>query len=51
MCAFFFAPKQWNLATLKPFFRKFGTYAQGDNSREPQGPMHIKQVTERYDAN
>ncbi|MCV4076473.1 GMC family oxidoreductase [Pseudomonas monteilii] len=40
--------KQWNFATLKPYFKKFETYAQGDESRGHDGPMHIQQVKERY---
>ncbi|CAG8863405.1 Oxygen-dependent choline dehydrogenase [Pseudomonas fluorescens] len=40
--------KEWNFATLKPYFKKLETYTQGDSSRGDQGPMHIHQVTERY---
>lgn len=40
--------RHWNFATLKPYFKKFETYTQGDDSRGREGPMHIHQVDERY---
>jgi choline dehydrogenase-like flavoprotein len=40
--------KGWDFNTLKPYFRAFENYAQGDASRGHMGPMHIHQVSERY---
>jgi len=38
----------WNYAALEPYFRKLEDYPLGDKKRGVDGPMHIKQVSERF---
>lgn len=38
----------WSYADVEPYFRKIENYPEGMSSRGRNGPMHLKQVAERF---